>query len=426
MKIKLSLKLKITLVLMAVSLFFGTVLSYAFYLGMQSEFEKSQIEDMRVLNEHINEELNLMFSHSRDLVSKISKQNEVINYISQSEPEIQKKEIVNILNQYDIGNYFSAIYLMDSEGRTLSSTEESFAGKNYGYRKYFSEALEKGQSVQMAIGATSKESGYYFSSVIDEGQGVAVIKLKSESIQKAFKKKYPEGIAVMLLDQYGIATFSNDTDLKYKSIGWMSREDQKKANIENRFNKSAIQSLNYDKIINWINNSKEKEKIFNYDETEKSSRQTLIIKKTNDFPFYSIVRSDMKEVLSGINKTSLWLASSVLICTILIFLFSYFYLSKALRPLKKLTNTAESIQKGDIERRTDIKTGDEFEELNTALNRMIDKLIKSKENTQKEVEERTDKLKKMNKAMVDRELKMVELKEKIKKLKAKNKDTELE
>lgn len=78
----------------------------------------------------------------------------------------------------------SAIYLMDRQGLTLSSsnydTEVSFVGKNYGFRPYFKNAILNGADSFLAIGATTQKLGYFISRAIKDGnavQGVLVLRL---------------------------------------------------------------------------------------------------------------------------------------------------------------------------------------------------------------------------------------------------------
>ncbi|MFO7807402.1 MAG: cache domain-containing protein [Candidatus Moraniibacteriota bacterium] len=423
MRVKVSLKIKITLMLLTISLPLGGVLAFVFYSGIKKEFEVRQLEDMRVLARHMGDELELIFSHSRDVTNVIAKQSEIANYVSSSDPEYQKEEILSLLKRYDIGNYFSAIYLMDSEGETLSSTQEDFVGENYGFRKYFSEALREGQGTQMAIGSTSGKSGYYFASRIGDSSGVAVVKLKTDSIEKVFEGEYPDGLTTMLVDRYGVVISASDDNLRKKFIGRANEEELQEANIRERFNQEKIDELEYNEVENWIRSFSEGKKKFEYTKEDKGSSQVLLAENIKDFPYYLVTKSNMKIVLSDSNRLALLLASLALICVFLISIFSYFYLSKLFRPLEELKKTAESIQSGNLEKRLEIKTGDEVEELNNALSKMVNDLIKARENIQKKVEKRTARLEKINKAMVDRELKMAELKKEIRKLK-KEKDSD--
>ncbi len=157
--------------------------------------------------------------------------------------------------------------------------------------------------------------------------------------------------------------------------------------------------------------------------------------------------------LSEIYKPTLILGRKVAIVgfvtLIFIFVATIFFSKLIVDPIKKLHKGAEIIGKGSLDYKVNIKTGDEIEQLAKEFNRMAETLGQSKaaleeekallekkvaertkelkrlaESLNEQVKEKTkelqvklNELEKMNKLMVGRELKMVELKKEIKTLK---------
>jgi nitrate/nitrite-specific signal transduction histidine kinase len=93
--------------------------------------------------------------------------------------------------------------------------------------------------------------------------------------------------------------------------------------------------------------------------------------------------------------------------------------SKIIDPLKKLTEVALQNKQGKYQYKFDIKGSDEFTNLGFALNSMTDELVKSKQDMDKKIIQRTKQLEKINKFMLGRELRIVELKKEIQVLKNK-------
>jgi HAMP domain-containing protein len=87
--------------------------------------------------------------------------------------------------------------------------------------------------------------------------------------------------------------------------------------------------------------------------------------------------------------------------------------------IKKLSETAQAISNGAFNERVDIKSQDEIGRLAKSFNSMTGAFVKTKTNIEKQVVERTSDLEKINKSMIGRELKMIELKREIQKLKNK-------
>lgn len=88
----------------------------------------------------------------------------------------------------------AVIYVIDEYGRTLSASNyadlDTFVGKNFGFRRYFSEALSRGESEQFALGSVSKHPGFYFSHRINSGpgpSGVIVVKVEFDEIEASWR-----------------------------------------------------------------------------------------------------------------------------------------------------------------------------------------------------------------------------------------------
>ncbi|MFC1756760.1 HAMP domain-containing protein [Patescibacteria group bacterium] len=108
-----------------------------------------------------------------------------------------------------------------------------------------------------------------------------------------------------------------------------------------------------------------------------------------------------------------------LIFLILLGITSLIVARSILRPLDKLTKGAGIIAKGDLGHEINTKSKDELGDLSRAFDKMTVSLKKSRVNIEKQIADRTARLEKINKTMVGRELKMIELKKEILELKKK-------
>ncbi len=111
--------------------------------------------------------------------------------------EIRKRDqfnasLVNYLKKLKEASGILAIYLMDSRGNCILSTNPEFLGKNYGFRPYFKDALKTGRGFYVAKGVTSKKIGLYLSKRVDMGKSssrndsmVMVFKVAPKSILSA-------------------------------------------------------------------------------------------------------------------------------------------------------------------------------------------------------------------------------------------------
>ncbi len=107
-----------------------------------------------------------------------------------------------------------------------------------------------------------------------------------------------------------------------------------------------------------------------------------------------------------------------IIIILLIFLLVTYLLAKSIsKPLMALHHGTKIIEKGDLSYRVKVNTKDEIGELVDSFNTMTMRLEKSKKNIKRKIIERTVELERLNKSMIGRELKMIELKKEIQQLK---------
>lgn len=114
-----------------------------------------------------------------------------------------------------------------------------------------------------------------------------------------------------------------------------------------------------------------------------------------------------REVLSS----SRWLIIFIFIFFIILVIGIFFAIRYLIvRPLEQVSRVAGEVAKGNFNEKIEIESEDEIGEVASAINVMNEKLRDSHLRLEEKVKERTAELEKMNKYMVDRELKMMELK----------------
>ena len=151
----------------------------------------------------------------------------------------------------------NTVYLMDDTGTVIAgtkygNTEETFVGNNYSFRPYFKQALKGINYVYGAVGKTSKQRGFYFSSPVRNGNkimGVVVIKVdlkELDNILQEFDSK------VTLLSPQKIIFASNSPEYLYKIFKPNESETTVTEQLKRQFGieDSALLSADYmeDKI----------------------------------------------------------------------------------------------------------------------------------------------------------------------------------
>ena len=193
---------------------------------------------------------------------------------------------------------------MNKEGTTLASTDENFIGENYGFRDYFKKASKGESSMDVSLGVTSKQLGYYFSTpVINDDKdiiGVAVIKMKPSVIDDAIGTE-TEISGIMLVDKFGIIVSSSKAERLYKSLGALNEEEIKEIEELKRYQNIEITSFDYEIVQNNLA-SVDDSKLFElYDEIDRTE-EILSLAKIQDFPFYVLLEEHEAKYINSAKK----------------------------------------------------------------------------------------------------------------------------
>ncbi|MDP3284197.1 MAG: hypothetical protein Q8M56_07195, partial [Desulfobacterales bacterium] len=121
--------------------------------------------------------------HSSRLTAKFDKVENAIRTMSGSPGIVsalistKEQDIANansVLDRYNFHIENSVCYLMDSNGKTVASSNrndsDSFVGKSYQFRPYFTQAMQRSLGRYFALGATSLKRGFYASYPVRDGK----------------------------------------------------------------------------------------------------------------------------------------------------------------------------------------------------------------------------------------------------------------
>ena len=122
----------------------------------------------------------------------------------------------------------SDVYLMDTTGLTIAANNylqpDSFVGRNFAFRPYFSEALTSGDSaIYFALGLMSGVRGLYFSHPVRSGDGqilgVVAVKVLVHELESQWDR--PSGLReaeMVVLDQNGISFLASKPSWLYRNF----------------------------------------------------------------------------------------------------------------------------------------------------------------------------------------------------------------
>jgi len=415
---KFNFKQKILFTTIVTILIFGLVATigvFSYSKNFIFNLEKDNLNNFARQNSNLVRQI---FLDIEEVSNTISRQEIILSYLQSEDLTLQDSKILSLLQTYKINDFYDVIYLMNTDGLTLVSTDESFVNQNYGFRNYFKEALAGRQNLDTSLGVTSQKLGYYMASPIfgdrDVVLGVVVIKIKPQILDNlANAVNYSKDSHIMVLDRFGVVIYSDLEDRMYKSIGLLSNEEQQIIKDNRSYEGIDLEPIQYQEVKNNLNIMEDVKVISLYDDVD-GYEEILSISRVGHFPFFLVIEESTERYLSLVNNVATILSIIVSMAALITALIILLFLNKFIKPVIELRKVVQGISRGNLSMRADIKTGDEIEDLAVAFNTMASTMEKNIKNIEKEVAKRTKILKDLNSHMIGRELKMIELKKKLK------------
>ncbi len=153
-----------------------------------------------------------------------------------------------VLDRYRTSMDVSVCYLINASGVTVASTNrndaDSFMGKSFAFRPYFTEAVAGRPGGYFALGSVSSGRGYYASAPVLDGRGrvigVAAVKKNLVEIEKEFQK-WPHSC---LVSPEGIIFLASDPQMVFRSL-WTAAADKRDDLVKSR----QFGALNFEPIL---------------------------------------------------------------------------------------------------------------------------------------------------------------------------------
>ncbi|PWB32547.1 sensor histidine kinase [Pseudomonas sp. SDI] len=113
------------------------------------------------------------------------------------------------------------MYLMDAKGNTLAASnwdkKDSFVGRNFAFRPYFSQAIAGQLGRFFGQGTTSAKRGYFFAGAVRDGEqiiGALVVKVDLDHTETLWGKT-PEQL--LLTDHNGVVILTSRADWRFRA-----------------------------------------------------------------------------------------------------------------------------------------------------------------------------------------------------------------
>ena len=187
------------------------------------------------------------------LYATLSRHDYLPNVLSKNDELFKKayqgsKDASQILESIRHDSQADFVFILRPDGTTIASSnwqdeENSFVGKNYSFRPYFTEALKYGNGTFFGIGATTSIPGYFVSSRYPETgpvTAVTAVKVNSSSLDKNWKS---DEESVFVSDRNGVIVLSSNTNWRYKTLKPLADAQRKEIKKQQQFGNEPLSLL---------------------------------------------------------------------------------------------------------------------------------------------------------------------------------------
>ncbi|MYN10538.1 protein kinase domain-containing protein [Pseudoduganella aquatica] len=376
------LVVKMTIAMMLAALLPMTITAYYNLNGSVAAVSASELRNLESLAQATAGRISQLILDSRYQASYLATDSAFIDYLRA--PSDAKREVVSakLANLIKTNPDAHLIFLMNSEGTALVSSEPGVAGVNFKFREYFQEAM-KGHPFMtgVIIGSTAGKPGvYYANPVFDNANkviGVVVLRIKGGTISSILNDAGAGGNGKrvpFMIDGDGILVHYPDQNQLYRSLAPLPKATLGRIVADQRFRRHRIESVDMPELAKVLIGARTAGNI-SYHSTLSGVDEHAgyaPVQGHNWVVGVTESRTRFEEPLQRLFVNVLYSVAAVgLVFLILAVLFA----RSITRPVVRLTEAANALKDGDYDRASiKVTSTDEIGRLARTFNVMIDVL----------------------------------------------------
>ena len=384
-----SITLKVILVTLITIFAFGTLAVIGTHYLLVDQISQQKTSDFQNILENGSVALEKVFAVSQNLANNVAIDDASIAFLTSPSSKTKDLTVINShLTQYNLGGQYPAIYLINTTGTAIASTDFSFIGQDYSFRPYFIESIKGSKFTDVYYGIKTSKLGYFFSAPVRNHQnqivGVAVVKLDTEPVKNTFKNLVSVNINdLMLVDHFGIIVETNRPERLYQSLGKISQETLKEIGQEKKYGDFKINPLQYQPVQKFIDQHPTATTIISINDSFDTQREKVFLVPILGTSYYLVCETNLNETTKVASNIATFISYTVGAAAVAAIIVLSLFLTYLLSPIHQLSKMAREISKGNYDVPSNIHTHDEF----FALGQVFQNMSVSLKNKYQELEE---------------------------------------
>ncbi|KYC40655.1 HAMP domain-containing protein [Scytonema hofmannii PCC 7110] len=286
---------------------------------------------------------------------QVSSDRNVVSFLTSNAPGKQKAFRLSMQQTLENISHsnpdFDAIFLMDTQGKCVASTEPKFVGNKYNYREYFQQAIQgKSYVSTILVGQTTGRPGLFLSHPVQSEKGkivgVAVFKIKGEDIWEIVNELHGSQSYAFLVDQYGVIISHPDQSLLYHSLNPLPPETRKQVETDRRYGLKQIESLNIPELAVMVGANDPGHTSYRLRLAQMP--QIVGFAPLKEQPWVLGVNQPKAQFTAPLNRLIWQHGSIVLVVGGMTAIIALFLARTISRPIRALTTAAQALEQGDF------------------------------------------------------------------------------
>jgi serine/threonine protein kinase/HAMP domain-containing protein len=374
------LVVKMTIAMVVAALLPMIITAYYNLNGSVAAVSLGELRNLERIAKQTAGNVSQVIGDSQNLANYMATDVDFIEYLQQ--PDAQRKALVEakLANLIRTNPDVHLMFLMDTDGLALVSSEPGVAGINFKFREYFQQAVQGHPfKTGIIVGSTAGKRGmYYANPVYGPGGavvGVLVLRIKASTIGAILDASTTGTTRVaFMIDGDGVLIHYPDESKLHQSLGQLAPVAQQRIAADQRFRKPHIDSLHMPALARALVGAP-REGYISYASTLSGSEEHAGYAPVKAHNWVVGITESRNTFEAPLQKLFSHVLYSVALVGLLFLVLAVLFTRSIVRPIARLTEAANALKEGDYERATiKVTSSDEIGRLARTFNVMIDVL----------------------------------------------------
>jgi class 3 adenylate cyclase len=339
--------------------------------------EAAEWRDLRQLTETAASRIDQFATDARHVLAYFAWSDEVIRIVDRPDVAVRNQVFDKMKRLLAANADIELLMVMDGKGDVVSASRPEYLGRNLAFRDYFRESIAGRDFLShLEIGSISGKPGLYLAAPVRTPNGliggVAVMKMRGQTITEIVDAFRNDVRTAYLVDGDGVIVHHPDPQVIHRSLEPLSPAVLKEIREEKRFGDAEVKSLDLNGLAQAMRKARGSGHAI-YVWTPDGNDRIAAFAPLQEQNWHVVISEDREEFAKPLWGLYYDALTSTLVVGAVFSLFGILFAQVFLRPIRRLSRSAEAVRAGDYDAaRVACGGGDELDKLTDTFNAMVE------------------------------------------------------